>query len=323
MKTFIGCFLIFIASFLCKTASAQDSLATQSTVSIESNTPHTDIDKKKIRWVTIGHVGAYAGSLTGLSVMWYSKQPQTGFHFYDDNAEWLQVDKVGHLYSAYQISRASNALWQWAGMPRKKSIWIAGLSGLAFQSIIEVLDGFSAEYGFSWGDYTANVLGAGAFVSQELGWREQRLRLKFSAHPHRYPTAALQQRADDLYGKSFQERLLKDYNHQTYWLSADVHSLFKIDGWPKWLNLAAGYGAGGMFGGMQNIATDDMGNITFDRRDIRRYRQWYLSPDIDFTQIKTHSKFLKTFFFMLDAVKFPAPTLELSKGKLKGHFIYF
>lgn len=186
--------------------------------------------------------------------MWYAKQPQSSFHFYNDNAEWLQVDKAGHLYSAYQIGRVSSALWSWAGLPRKKSIWLGGLSGLAFQSIIEVLDGFSSEYGFSMGDYTANVLGSAAFVSQQLAWDEQRLTLKFSSHIHNYPTLQLQQRANELYGKSLSERILKDYNHQTYWLSADAHALFQMDGWPEWLNIAVGYGAGGMFGGMSNVA---------------------------------------------------------------------
>ncbi len=43
---------------------------------------------------------------------------------------------------------------------KKKRIWISGLSGMAYETIIETLDGFSAEYGWSWGDFTSNVLGS-------------------------------------------------------------------------------------------------------------------------------------------------------------------
>ena len=72
-----------------------------------------------------------------------------------------------------------------------------------------------------------------------------------------------------------------------------------------------------MFGGYENLARDKDGNITFDRRDITRYRQWYLAPDVDLTRIRTRSSFLRTVFSMINVIKFPAPALELSQGKLR------
>ena len=45
--------------------------------------------------------------LIGLNAEWYAKYPRSGFHFFNDYAEWLQVDKVGHAFSAYSGSRAS------------------------------------------------------------------------------------------------------------------------------------------------------------------------------------------------------------------------
>lgn len=288
----------------------------------EDTTSHTDY-RNRIRWVTAGHIAVYAGSLTGLGIMWYSNQPRSAFHFFNDDNEWLQVDKAGHLYSAYEISRTSHALWKWAGLSEKKAVWIGGLSGLAFQSIIEVLDGFSAEYGFSGGDYAANVAGTAMFISQQLIWKEQRFKLKFSSLPHSYRSADLKQRADKIYGSSLPEKILKDYNHQTYWLSADIRALSASKKWPAWLNLSLGYGADGMFGGRSNIAKDENGNIIFDRSDIPRVREWYLSPDLNFSRIKTNKKGVKVLFFVLDAIKFPAPALELTGGKLKGHWLFF
>lgn len=277
----------------------------------------------RVKWVAIGHAVTFGGSLTGLSILWYANYPRSGFHFFNDDAEWLQMDKAGHSFTAFQVSRTSADLWQWAGLPKKKSVWLGGLSGLAYQSIIEVLDGFSAEYGFSPGDYGANVIGTAAFVSQELTWGKEKFKLKFSFYPKRYVQPDLEARANKIYGKSIVERIVKDYNSQNYWISADIHSLFHADKWPSWLNIAVGYGANGMFGAMSNIGRDKNGNIIFDRSDIRRYRQWFLSPDLNFLAIKTHKKAIRTLLFVLDAFKLPAPALELSQGKLKGHLLYF
>ena len=91
---------------------------------------------------------------------------------------------------------------------------------------------------------------------------------------------------------------------------------------PRWLNISVGYGGEGMFGGFDNTWIDANG-IAINRPDIKRYRQWYLAPDIDLSKIKTNSKALKFFLTFLSAFKFPAPTLEFSNGKFKAHAIYF
>src|ERR1017187_407502 len=110
-------------------------------------------NKKRVRLVTVANIVAYGGLLIGLNAEWYAKYPRSGFHFFNDDAEWLQMDKAGHIYSAYTESRESMEAWRWAGLSRKERIWVGGLSGVAYQSIIEVLDGFSSQYGFSPGDF--------------------------------------------------------------------------------------------------------------------------------------------------------------------------
>ncbi len=280
-------------------------------------------NKKRVRFVTVSNVVAYGALLVGLNAEWYAKYPRSGFHFFNDDAEWLQVDKVGHAYSAYTESRASMEAWRWAGLPRKERIWIGGLSGVAYQSIIEVLDGFSSQYGFSPGDFTANIIGSGMFIAQEFAWNDQRIKFKFSFHRKNYGEADLDKRADAIYGSTEIERFIKDYNAQSYWLSANIKSFFPDTRLPRWLSFSFGYGAEGMFGARSNVALDANGNVIFDRSDIKRYRQWYISPDVDFTKIKTNKKGLKILFFILDAFKFPAPTLEYSNGSFKGHWIVF
>ena len=118
------------------------------------------------------------------------------------------------------------------------------------------------------------------------------------------------------------DRLLNDYNAQTYWLSVNLKSFFKNRNLPSWLNIAIGYGADGMFGETDNKWKDTNG-VEHDRSDKKRCRQFYISPDINFSAIKTKSKFLKTGFFILNSFKFPAPSLELSNNKTRFHWFTF
>jgi hypothetical protein len=280
--------------------------------------------KKRTRLVTIGNVVGYGAAMVGLYYAWYKDYPQSKFHVFNDWPEWKQMDKVGHLYSAYVESRGSMELWRWTGIDRKKRIWIGGMSGAFYQTVIETLDGFSEKWGWSWADFGTNILGSGILVAQELAWDDQRIKIKFSFNKKNYNDQQLQQRTESLFGTSTAERYLKDYNGQTYWASANIRSFFPKSNIPPWLAVSVGYGAEGLFGGTENIAKDENGNITFDRRDVRRHRQWYIAPDIDLSKIKTNSKALKFFFTFLSAFKFPAPALEINAhGKPKFYFLYF
>ena len=170
---------------------------------------------------------------------------------------------------------------------------------------------------------TANVTGCGLYGLQQLKWHEQRIVFKYSTHIQDYNTVQLLTRANALYGTTFPERVLKDYNAQTYWWSINPWSFAKNSKFPKWLNIAVGYGAQGMLGGYTNIWTDPATNTIINRSDIQRYRQFYLSPDIDFSRIPFNSKFLRDLFKMVN-LKVPLPTLEFNtKGQTKFHSFYF
>jgi len=279
--------------------------------------------KSRVKLATTANVVGYSGILVYLNAAWYADYPRGSFRFFNDNSEWLQIDKVGHMYGAYIESRTSMELWRWTGIDRKKRIWIGGLSGAAYQTVIEILDGFSTDWGWSWGDFSANILGSATLISQELAWDDQRIKLKFSFHRNNYGEADLNKRADEIFGKTLAERFIKDYNAQTYWASANLKSFFPTSNLPPWLAVAVGHGAEGMFGARSNVGTNQNDNSSFDRRDIRRYRQWYLAPDIDFTKIKTNRKGVKLLFFALSAFKFPTPSLEFSKGKFKVNALHF
>lgn len=194
---------------------------------------------------------------------------------------------------------------------------MGGLSGVAFQGVIETLDGFSSQWGWSLGDFSANVAGSGLFVGQELAWREQRISFKWGFYSKTPEDQLLRQRSVELYGHTLAERMLKDYNGQTYWLSVNIKSFMKESRIPSWLNFAVGYGAEGMWGARDNRWIDGNNSMVIDRTDIARVRQLYFSPDIDFTRIPTNKKWLKKVLFVLNAFKMPAPALEFSKGSVK------
>jgi Predicted periplasmic lipoprotein (DUF2279) len=305
-------------------ALAQKQTNTNFGFSFDSSTVLDKATIRKRSWLIGGaNVALYGGMMIGLYNAWYSNYPQGKLHSFDDSGEWLQVDKIGHAYSAYWDGRGSMELWKWTGVSKKNYVWIGGLTGFSYQTVIEVLDGFSEEWGWSWSDMAANTAGTALLIGQELGWNEQRISLKFSITQRDYGATDLNNRANKLFGKTILERLVKDYNAQTYWLSANIKSFFPKSKLPSWLNVAVGYGADGMFGGYENYAVDKNGVVEFDRRDLPRFRQWYLSPDIDFSRIKTKSRWIRRLLFCLNALKMPAPALEFSNGSFKMNWFHF
>ncbi|MGG9964597.1 DUF2279 domain-containing protein [Ferruginibacter sp. SUN106] len=323
------CFQIGATSVEAQDSSAKASLLPQKNYYFRTGDSIADSNKIKekplskkqidhrVKIIAATNIIGYSGAMVGLYSAWYKNYPQSNFHAFNDISEWKGIDKIGHAYSAYAESKASMELWRWTGIDRKKRIWLGGMSGAFYQTVIETLDGFSSEWGWSWGDFAANIVGSGMLVSQELAWGEQRIQFKFSFHHKTYSDPALIQRSNKIFGSSTAERFLKDYNGQTYWLSANIKSFFPESKIPEWLMLSVGTGAEGMFGANENIGKDANGNIIFNRTDIKRYRQWYLAPDIDLTKIKTNRKGIKVALNILNIVKFPMPSLEYSNGRFK------
>lgn len=257
-------------------------------------------------------IGGTAAVYTGLYGLWYAGYPMQKFHWQNDAREWRGMDKCGHAFSAFQLSNQTYRWFRWSGATQKKSAGLSAISALCFQNPLEILDGFSTGWGASKADLLANAFGALLSGAQLYRWGENKILLKFSYAPSSF--APLR---PSVLGGNTAERLMKDYNGQTYWLSAGIRDLLgsetKI---PGWLNLAIGYGANGMLGGYNNIWLDRQG-ITQNRSDISRSSQWYLSPDIRFSRIPTGRKGLKQLFSFMDMVKVPLPGLLLHQGTIR------
>lgn len=276
----------------------------------------TIYNPQRVTLVAIGTSTAYVTSMAGLYALWYRDYPSSEFHTFNDVSEWNQIDKIGHVGSTYYLSRWSNNIVAWTGTDEKKSAWFGTGMGFIYQTTIEVFDGFSSQWGFSFSDIGANTAGSLMFLSQQLLWKEQRVQFKFSFHQTEFAKCR-----PAVLGENFQENLFKDYNGQTYWLSSNIYSwLRSSSSFPKWLSIAVGYGAEGMIGANENPTIVNGNNIPA----FERYRQFYLAPDIDLTKIKMRSGLLKTIFQTIGFIKFPTPAIEYStKGKLIFRSFYF
>ncbi|MBX0331636.1 YfiM family protein [Pontibacter sp. HSC-14F20] len=271
----------------------------------------TVVNKKRLVVLGTGFGVGYTSLLVSLNKAWYQDQEQTGFHFFNDNRQWKQMDKAGHFWGAFHQSRAGIDLLRWAGVPEKKAILYGGLTGIILQTPIEIFDGFQADYGASVGDAFANTVGSAAVMAQELAWREVRIMPKYS-----FRTTPYAAERPNVLGHTLAEQALKDYNGQTYWLSVNVGDfLSEESNYPKWLSIAVGYGAEGM------VYNDPELNKArgFDAR-----RQFYLSPDLNLMHFKGRSKVLNTTLYLLSIIKIPAPALEYNRADgLSFHPVYF
>jgi hypothetical protein len=281
------------------------------------------LHKKRFKSVSAGTGILWGGSLFFLNEIWYKQYPKSSFHLYNDIGEWEHVDKVGHTYSAYLGSKLFTSFFRWTGLNEKRSVLYGAGGGFAYQGIIEILDGYSDKWGFSLSDIGANALGCGLYAGQQLLWHDQRIVFKYSTHRMQYSDPMLLKRVNNLYGSSTPERVFKDYNAQTYWLSANLKSFAPQSKLPAWLNIAVGYGAQNMYGGYENKWTDEVTLQSYDRSELTRYRQFYISPDIDFSKIKWRSKFMRDFCKIIN-LKAPLPSIELNTlGKVKVHALHF
>jgi hypothetical protein len=256
--------------------------------------------------------GLWVGSMVGLSSIWYKDVPKSKFHTFNDSKNWLQMDKAGHFYTANKIALLTGNAFRWSGMKVKTAALLGTGISLGFQTTLEFLDAYSAEWGFSWSDVAANTLGAGFYLGQELLWQDQHFLLKFSAHPTEF--AALR---PSVLGSSFAERLLKDYNGQTYWLSFNPAQFIRNSKFPAWLCLSLGYSAHAKIIGDQDSFTDISGNTYSSQREF------LMSLDIDFSRLPVKRPWLKTILRQLNYVKIPFPALLLRNGQLTASPLYF
>jgi hypothetical protein len=278
--------------------------------------PSTQYNPGRINGTIIAESAIGIAATIGLNYLWYKKFSKTKFHYFNDNNEWLNVDKIGHATTAYNIAAIQSDLLYWGGVRRPTAALIGTATALGFMTLIEIMDGHSEKWGFSPGDMLANLSGCLLYEGQQLMWGQQRFGLKYSYHgtifPKYYPAEL---------GSNLPQRMLKDYNGQTYWLSFNIASFLPASArFPQWLNLSLGYGAEGMIGAVKNPTEVNGQPIP----NFQRYRQFYLSFDTDLYRVDGLSPLAATLLKANRTFKIPAPALEWNEvDKFRFHPFYY
>lgn len=252
---------------------------------------------------------SYSAVMIGLSKIWYNQNTKTRFHFFNDAAEWKQMDKAGHLATTFHESMFFAETYRWCGIKPKPALWLGAATGFVIQSSIEIFDGYAANYGASISDLASNAIGSLTYAGQQLAWQETRIVSKFSFHSS--PFAA---QRPQILGSTFAEQIIKDYNGQTYWLAFNINSFLKTKKIPSYIALSIGYGAENM------IYAQDGSNIQIG---LNPYRKYYLALDLDLSKIKTKSPTLKFILKRLNVIHLPGPALEFNKFGVEFHGWYF
>lgn len=275
------------------------------------------LNRKRTIGVSAINAFNWSASIGGLYFVWYKDLPKVKFHTFNDAHEWQQMDKIGHVTTAWNFARAAGDLYQWSGVNQKQSALIGGGYAFAYMLTFEMLDAYNEEWGFSTYDVLANTSGAALYTVQDYFWDQQFIKPKFSSHG-----TDLAQYRPNILGPGGLESLFKDYNGQTYWLSFNPVTMVKNDSKiPKWINLSIGYGINNQLIG--DGGTYITTNTNGQQISFTPYRQYYLSLDIDWEKINVKSKFLKLALRGLNIIKLPFPAIEFSQHGVKGHPLYF
>jgi hypothetical protein len=230
-----------------------------------------------------------AGFIVGhglLNDLWW-KGERVPFHtnWQQDWEYAIGADKVGHAVFPYAVSRAYAGMFRWAGLDSGTAIWTGAGVAYAYQTYIEIRDGFSRGYGFSWGDVAANTIGAALPVLQHYVPDLRPLTLQISFDPS-------QAYRDGAYGA-----IIDDYTSTTHWLAVNIHDLMptSMQTWyPEWIGLAIGHSVEGL-----------------DGRGGGRH-VWYVSLDWDLARIKGIPAWLREVMDVLHAFHLPAPAIRLT-----------
>jgi hypothetical protein len=184
-----------------------------------------------------------------------------------------------------------------------------------YQTTLEIFDGLSPEWGFSWCDIAANATGSAIYLGQEMFLNEPLFRLKFSTHPTNYA-----QYRPEVLGSNLPERLLKDYNGQTYWLSISPSRLINSSKFPKWLCVSLGYSVD------EKLKADSDSYSIIQNGNVYQFhakRELLLSLDIDLSKLPVKSPWAKALLKQLNYLKIPFPTLIFRDNKITSSWLYF
>jgi hypothetical protein len=212
-------------------ALAQDSTAVDSTRA-------AGVDALRLAAVTGVTAGGFVYGHVLQSNLWW-KGERSEFHVEWDH-DWryaLGADKLGHAWFPYMITHSYDRLLRWSGVDSTTAIWSAASLALSYQTYIEIRDGYSAAWGFSWGDMAANTVGAALPVAQHYIEPLRVIDYKISFYP------------SERFRAGTHAAIIDDYESSYHWLVLHVDDVLPAewsDHYPGFVDLALGHGVKGL-----------------------------------------------------------------------------
>ncbi len=254
------------------------------------------------RMTALGVAGA--GVFTGLHIYYSNtwwKDKRHFFKYAEDGFYARNMDKASHIYTANVFTVLTATGFEWAGVSPSKSLLYGAITSMAYETYIEINDGFAPNWGFDWVDMGANIAGAlYPFLQNEVKpFRHINFKWSFKPEWIKKKTSS----GDDL---------LDDYTNMTFWVSVNPmivlpKSITNGKFYPKFLAFALGMS-------LQNAS-----HVT---GSTNAQSQWFISLDWDINQLPGKSDFMKKLKKLLNFYHFPAPAVRISPSGI-WYGLYF
>lgn len=268
---------------------------------------------RRLWWGVGGAVVLNAGAIAFLHKIWYGSAGTTSWHWYDkpggrgwydDWFNYVQQDKLGHLYNSWELTRLAAAYGQWSGLSRRNAALLGAGATTFFMAQIELFDGFSEIYGASRTDLLANATGSVLAGVQHLypdgtDW----FTFKYAYHPSPYyePDKSL-------------GNLITDYQGFTFWLSLRPERMLPFRAqsiWPDWLALSVGHSGIGL-----DHPFSGRGNTPEHRRQL------LIGPDVIVGELVDLPRSMQALEHLLSIIRLPLPAFQIAP-RARWHFVYF
>lgn len=192
-----------------------------------------------LRW---RNAAIIAGSAAVMGAYGYSSWWRDGFTSrfraqreggFGRDTEFSGIDKLGHVYFAYLGTRALAPAFELAGNAPDSSRRLSAWTVWGAMGAVEILDGFSRKYRFSYEDLIANTLGTGMgyFLASNPQWDDV---FDFRMAYRQTPLSNFDPPGD--------------YAGQRYWLMVKADGIPALRDVPvlRYLEVGVGYGAPGV-----------------------------------------------------------------------------
>ncbi len=286
----------------------QFTYAGQQRYTLDGSLPRAVTKIKPGNFAILG--GVYAGAFVFLDIYqrhaWWSNQ-RGGFHFEEDWVSALQVDKAGHAFGGYMASYLMSEGLMSSGFSWDAATIWGGIFGCAYQTYVEVNDGFAKQWGFSPSDWYFDAIGPIFFLAQHYVPALQNITPKWQYVPSKWTGEPIINRPSTF---------IDDYNSSTFWWSLNVYNIIPPSlkrYWLPWLNIAVGYGANAI-----DVKVNPNGPP-----DQLSQRRFVIGLDYNLVKLlPSGGSFWNWLRQGLNFLKLPSPAIEFTHSGTKFKLLY-